>query len=59
MTTYELWQDAEGDLTFIPSEYTQKDMVMKNAKIIWTCEAPDWETAMSLKDEHLGFKKPV
>lgn len=55
-TKYELWQHiGTRDTTFIPADHHQKEMLTKEAEVIWTCTANSWEEACTKKNEFLGF----
>jgi hypothetical protein len=56
---YELWfSDSEGCHTFFPATQRAPDLPA-HARLIWTCEARDWEEAQRKKHEFLGWEPYV
>ncbi len=53
--TYELW---EGDgYTFFPEDNESiRKLLPANAKLIWTVEADNWESANKACYEHMGWE---
>lgn len=62
MPQYELWDDGDGGLTFLPegdgaeSPHSARRLIDEKARLVWTVEAENWDKAMAAYYEHMGWE---
>jgi hypothetical protein len=52
---YELWKESDGYSFFPEDSDSARNLLRKDAKLVWTVEANSWEEAQSRKHEYLGW----
>jgi len=55
---YELWEEEDGrNHSFFPEDNeSARNLLSKDAKLIWKVEATSWEEAQTRKHEYLGWE---